>query len=112
MLDINSIKLIGDINFKDVKVNIYQNLQTNEDTLICAWHMRNPDSYYIGPVFLNFDTNQITYPDGAIIPVQTDKDLEMLPKFIVINKDSLDKNDYESISRYLTSDYNRRNNIN
>lgn len=37
-------KLIGSIDFKDIKVNLYNNLHVDEDIIYCAWQMRNPDT--------------------------------------------------------------------
>lgn len=60
-------------------------------------------------MWMNWETGKITYPEDAVIPEQTEKDLEMLPQFIVTGYDKIDDKFISSISSYLDSDYRRRN---
>lgn len=103
------IKLIGSIDFKDIRVNVYNDPYTDKDSINCAWQMRNPDSCYQGMMYMNNETGKISYPDGAVIPEQTDKDRELLPKFIVTGYDKIDDRFIGFINSYLESDYKRRN---
>jgi len=59
---------------------------------------------------MNWETGKLTYPEGAVIPEQTDRDREMLPKFIVTEKSKLEKEDIKLIKKYLDKEYTRRNN--
>lgn len=81
------IECIAEILFKDTIVKVYfdeHRHRTESDTIGCVWQIRNPDSCYTGVVYMNHETGKFTYPDDAIIPVQTESDLEMLPKFILV----------------------------
>jgi hypothetical protein len=71
--------------------------------------MRNPDSCYQGIVYVNYETGKWTYPEDAIIPEQTEKDKEILPKFIIVGKQELDEDLIKSIRIYLEPEYIRRN---
>lgn len=102
-----NIKLIGNIDFLDIKVPVYYDKYTKDGTCICSWSSRNPDSFYQGLVFQSF-SGKIYYPDDAIIPDQTEKDREMIPKFIIVGKLELDDM-IKNISSYLDKDYTRRN---
>lgn len=105
------IKLIDDIDFHDNKVNIYYH-PDKKDELNNAegvWQMRNPDSCYNGVVFVNYKTGKFAYPDGAVIPEQTDEDRIILPKFIIVGKQELDDDLVKSIKIYLESNFLRKN---
>ena len=71
--------------------------------------MRNPDSSYNGIMYMDNETCKITYPDDAVIPEQTDKDREILPKFIVTGKKELNGTIISSIKAYLNKEYKFRN---
>lgn len=105
------IKLIGEIDFKDIKVKVYHDPYSDKNDAGCTWQMRNPSSCYQGHVFMNWETRKITYPEGAIIPEQTDEDREILPKFIVTGYEIIDDKFISFINLYLESDYKRRNGV-
>ena len=102
---------IGEIPFKDVFVPVYNNQYSKESDASCVWRMRNPDSSYQGSIFMNWSTGKMTYPEGAIIPEQTDEDREMLPQFIITGKTEIDNELLEYINPYLDKEYKRRNKI-
>jgi len=105
-----TVKLLKEkVEFRDISVNVYQDLEPTSE-FQCCWQMRNPDSCYTGIMFMNWETGKLTYPEGAVIPEQTDRDREMLPKFIVTEKSKLEKEDIKLIKKYLDKEYTRRNN--
>lgn len=103
------INLIGEIDFKDVKVKVYNDPYTKDDVVQCVWRMRNPDTSYEGIMWMNWNTGKMTYPEDAVIPEQTEMDREMLPQFIVTGYDKIDDKFISFVSSYLDSDYKRRN---
>ena len=103
------IKLIGEVDFKDVKVKVYNDPYTNSDTVQCVWRMRNPNSCYEGIMFMNWETGKMSYPEGAIIPEQTDEDREILPQFMITGKPEIDDEFLSYANYYLEKDYKRRN---
>lgn len=105
------IKLIGNVDFKDIKVNVYNDPYTDKDSINCAWQMRNPDTCYQGILYMNNETGKISYPDDAVIPEQTDKDREMLPKFIVTGYETIDTNFISFLLTKLEEDYKMRNGL-
>ena len=106
-----TLKEIGQIDFHDIKVKVYYHPDNKNklDTADCVWQMRNPDSCYTGIMYMNNETGKCTYPEGAIIPEQTDKDREMLPKFVIVGKQELDEKIVLQIKEYLDSGYKQRN---
>lgn len=100
---------IGEIEFRDVKVKVYYDSLSKSDNHSCVWKMRNPDSCYQGIVYMNWETGEITYPEGAVIPEQTEEDREMLPQFIITGKTELDEELTNGILQYLEPEYLKRN---
>ena len=105
------IKLIGSIDFKDIKVNVYNDPYTDKDSTMCAWQMRNPDTCYQGIMYMNNETGKISYPDDATIPEQTNEDREMLPKFIVTGYETIDANFISFLLPKLEEGYKMRNGL-
>jgi len=70
--------------------------------------MRNPSTCYVGYMYMDTSTAMVSYPEGAIIPEQTDWDREMLPKFIVTGDTEYKDNINHLIVR-LESEYVYRN---
>jgi len=104
---------IGEIDFLDIKVSVYHDKYgSDENRATCAWQMRNPDSSYTGIMYMNNETGEMTYPDDAVIPEQTDRDREILPKFIVIGAKELTESMISSIKEYLNKEYKLRNSKN
>jgi len=113
-MNTEEIKIIGEIDFHDIKVKVYYH-PDNKDKLNsagCVWQMRNPDSCYQGIMYMNNETGKYSYPEGAVITEQTDKDREMLPKFIIVGKQELNDDLIKSINTYLEPEYFRRNKTN
>lgn len=100
---------VGFIAFRDIDVNIYFDKYSNDSNAQCCWQMRNPDSCYTGYMYMNKETGKMTYPDGAVIPMQTDSDKEMLPKFIIIGTETLTAEIKVNLYKYLTEEYKNRN---
>lgn len=113
-MNTEEIKMIGEIDFRDIKVKVYYHPDNKDkvDSAGCVWQMRNPDSCYQGIMYMNNETGKISYPEGAVIPEQTDRDREMLPKFIVVGKQDLNDELVVSILKYLEQEYFRRNKTN
>lgn len=105
----NEIKLIGEIDFKDIKVKVYNDPRSNDSVINCAWRMRNPDSCYSGVVFINYETGETTYPKDAVVPKQTKEDREMLPQFIITGREVIDDEFISLVNSHLSSSYKRRN---
>ena len=105
----SEVNLIGEIDFFDVKVEVYNDPKANSCSTQCCWQMRNPNSCYTGLMYMNYETGEATYPDGAVVPKQTDKDREMLPKFIVTGSDELSEELIKEFDKYLILEYGRRN---
>ena len=105
----SEIKLIGEIDFLDTKVNVYHDPYSENKNSYCLWRMRNPDSCYQGIMFLNQETGKISYPEDAIIPEQTEEDREILPQAIITGQKEIDDEFVGKTLEYLKSDYSRRN---
>ena len=104
----NEEKLIGEVNFRDVKVKVYYDHQTTTEYSGCAWRARNTDSFYVGIMYMD-EVGKLSYPKNAIIPEQTDNDREILPQFIITGHDKLSDEFLKEINSYLESDYLIRN---
>ena len=100
---------IGEINFKDIKVKVYNDINAKDDISICVWRMRNPDSNYNGMMYMNNETGKMSFPNGVVIPEQTDKDREMLPQFIMTGRNKIDDELISLIDSYLDIEYKHRN---
>jgi len=113
-MNTEEIKMIGEIDFRDIKVKVYYHPdnKNNLQYANCVWQMRNPDSCYTGIMYMNNETGKFSYTEGAIIPEQTDRDREMLPKFVIVGKQELDDELVKSIKKYLEKEYPRRNKSN
>lgn len=105
------IKLIGYINFKDIEVQIYNDPYSDKNTMNVVWQIRNPNSSYQGICYQNLETGKISYPENAIIPKQTKKDREILPKFVITGYDTIDNKFISFLLPKLVEDYNKKNNI-
>jgi hypothetical protein len=110
-MNIEEIKVVGEIDFRDIKVKIYYHPDYKDklDSALCTWQMRNPDSCYQGIMYMDNKTGKLLYPEDAVIPEQTDKDREMMPKFIIVGKQELDDEVVKSTMNYLKLEYSRRN---
>lgn len=106
-------KVIGEIDFHDTKVKVYYHPEYNDklNDAGCVWQMRNPDSCYEGNMYMDFETGECSYPEGVVIPEQTDKDREILPKFIIVGKQKLDENEVKAIKKHLELRCIRKNKI-
>jgi len=107
------ITKIGEIPFLDVMVPVYHDkYATNPNSPYCVWKHRNPDSFYQGIVYKNWETGKMTYPEDAVIPEQTERDREMLPRAVIISREELDEEFVTKTQRYFEKEYKRRNGIN
>ena len=107
-METEEIKMIGEIVFHDIKVKVYFHPDIKDNDGNSVWQMRTPDSCYQGIMYMGVD-GKFTYPENSIIPEQTEKDREMLPKFIIIGKTELNEEIISSIQIHLDSEYKRRN---
>ena len=100
---------IGEIDFHDIKVNVYYSYIENTNLFDVAFGLRNSDVGYRWFVYINHDTLEVTYPEGASMPIQTKRDIEIMPKFVVVGVDNLDSEFIGLINERLESEYLRRN---
>lgn len=108
--DSRQIQNIGTLEFMDCDVTIYYDpLELNKDSLNVVWKARNPDSFYTGVMYRNNETGKITYPNDAVIPKQTPKDREIIPKAIIVANPHLTDILIYNIQTYLHSEFKRRN---
>ena len=105
----NKLIRIGEINFLDTEAVVYYDEEKKDSGLIsCSWQARNPNSFYQGYCNLNYETGEITYPEGTVIPEQTDRDKEIIPKVMIIGEEKLSPT-IKVLKKYLESDFKRRN---
>lgn len=105
----NEIKQISEIDFLDNKVLVFFDPTKDKNDAVCIWKDRNPDSYYKGVMYMNNETEKITYPDDAIIPDQTPRDREKIPKVFIIGVETIDNDLLLKMNLYLKKDHKRRN---
>lgn len=103
------IKEISEIDFHNVKIKVYYDQYSHENTILAPFGAKNPNAFYQGPCFLNWNTGKIEYPEGVIIPKPTREDSEMLPKFVIIGKEKLSDEDMKTILTSLEGEYVKRN---
>jgi hypothetical protein len=53
---------VGYIDFLDIKVPIYYDKDFKDFGI--SWQCRNPDAFYTGIVYINWETGILTYPEG------------------------------------------------
>lgn len=104
------IEEISEIDFLDIKVKVYYDPKsTTKDNVHCLWKRRNEDSYYQGIMYINHENGEITYPDGVVIPEQTERDRENIPKTLFIGVDKINDNLLTQLKLYLTENHKLRN---
>jgi hypothetical protein len=103
------INPIGELDFKDIKVKVYHDSTSDKNNIACIWQMRNPETSYTGIMYMNNVTGKISYPKDAIIPKQTDRDRELLPKVVVTGYESVDENFIAILLPKLEEGYKMRN---
>lgn len=106
-----NVKLIGSVVFKDVEVDVYNDPYSDMNCIITAWQIRNPDSCYRGFIYLNNETGKISYPVDAVIPEQTDKDREIIPKFVFTGRETIDDAFTSYLLVKLEEGYKMRNGL-
>lgn len=116
----DKINVIRHIQFQNMKVPVYYVHSTNagytfdqknnscEDYLYCAWRARNPSSFYVGPMFMD-KNGKMSYPEGAVVPEQTSRDRELVPRFILIGTNELTPKIEGNLQEYLENEHRRRN---
>ena len=101
---------IEEMDFLDLKVNVFFHPEQEKDSIYIAFQARNPDSYYTGNIYMNHESGKCTYPDNAIIPEQTIKDTEIVPKFIIVGVEKLNDDIRIKILDKIRSSHRIRNN--
>ena len=102
-------KRIGAIQFHDISVNVYHDPYASKGKTYSAWQMRNPSTCYVGYMYMDMSTGKLSYPEGAIIPDQTDWDREMLPKAIITGETEITTKFVIDYMPHLESEYIYRN---
>jgi hypothetical protein len=102
-------QLIGNLKLKFADVNVFYHPECGNDNVHVAWQMRNPETCYTGIVYMNNETGQIAYPEDAVIPEQTEKDREIIPKFIIVGQTTLTEELEKKIRSHVELDYLKRN---
>jgi len=110
-MDSNGINLIGSVSFKDIEVNVYNNPLADKNSIDCSWQARSPNTCYQGIAYMNNETGKISYPEDAVIPERTDRDKEILPKFIVTGLETVDANFISFLLPKLEESYKMRNGL-
>jgi hypothetical protein len=107
----NGPYLLGHIDFLDIKVPVYHDkyMDDNINKAIASWQARNPNAFYTGPVFMNWETGKMTYPDDVNPPEPKHEDYEMLPKFVAVGFEELTTENKTGILNYFAKEYMRRN---
>lgn len=105
------IELIGQYDFKDIQISIYYNPEILEDKATLIWRARNPETFYQGVMFQSIETGQVTYPVGADIPKQCERDREILPNTLIIGVKEINDTIRTFLSNHLEKEYRRRNRI-
>jgi len=108
----NEIYNVGNIKFMGIKVPIYYDKYTTPNNPIASWQIRNPDSCYQGLLFMNTKNGEISLPDDAIIPKQTNEDREIIPKFIICGLREISDEFKNKTLVYLVNRYKKINGIN
>lgn len=104
--------LIGEIEFLDRKVQVYNDpYEKNKESGHIAWQARNPNSFYKGIIWVNLETGEHKYPEGAVIPIQTEEDREILPKFIITGNKKITKKFKTSIILRMAKGHKIRNGL-
>ena len=102
---------IGEIPFLDVMIAVYHDKYGKApNSPDCLWKHRNPDSFYQGPVFMSY-TGKIEYPEGAVIPEQTERDREIIPVAIITCLEEIDDEFKKAVGIYLEKSHKIRNGI-
>jgi len=106
------VSLIGKTQFRDVIVNVYHDPTRKHmpGEAIVIWKARNPDSFYTGPMYMGPD-GKMSYPEGAVIPVQTARDREQLPSAIILGVPEMETELMNKLAVHNDKEYHIRNNI-
>ena len=102
---------IGEVKFRSNKVRVYYDDYTNKNSVMCSWSYKNPEKFYSGYVYMNWETGKITYPEGAVIPEVSEEDLTIYPNFLIVGQKELSKTFTDALEAYLEADFKRRNNL-
>lgn len=60
---------------------------------------------------MDYETNKISYTKGAIVPQQTDEDIESIPKFIITGHEHISEKLKTEVLKYLISAKKKRINF-
>ena len=97
---------IGEIEFKDINVNIYHDRYISGEIL--SWRRRNTKGYD-GPMFLDKTTNKVSYPKDTTVPELSTHDLEMIPNFIITREKELTDEYRDETLKNLEKEFSERN---
>lgn len=88
---------------------MYYDDYSDKNSVVCSWGSKNPDSFYTGYMYINWETGEISYPKGAVIPEQTDDDITLLPNFLIVGQKELSEPLLTFLKNYLEKEFQRRN---
>lgn len=104
----NGINLIGCVAFLELKVPVYHSSITGTH---CCWRVRNPNVGYKGYLYYNYETGEVSYPEGACMPLQTKEDIQIVPQFLITEATELTEEMIIQIKSNLNNDFKLRNKI-
>ena len=105
------IVMIGLVSFHDTSVHVYHDPLSSKGKIGSIWQMRNPSTCYVGYMYMDNSTGKLSYPEDAIIPEQTDRDREMMPKGIITGETEITEDFISYLMPRLESEYDWRNRI-
>ncbi len=89
------VEKIKDFEYDGRKIPVY--FDEHEKGIVTSWTATNPGAFYTGYVYMDNDTGEISYPEGAVVKTPTDEDRKMICKFIVIGEKSISVRDSEGV---------------
>jgi len=95
---------IGEIDFRDLKLKVYYDSSIKDELIV--WSARNSDKLYDGFVYINDATGEIH--ENVSLPVETETDREIIPKYIIIPY-KLSNKIIDKLKESLELEYNKRN---
>lgn len=104
-----NMTLLGKIDFLDLKVPVFYDTDAKFASSYICWRQRNPNVGYKGYLYYNYETGETTYPEGACMPLQTKRDVEIVPQFVISNLSGLTEDMAITIKNHLETDFKLRN---
>jgi hypothetical protein len=103
---IKGINKIGEVDFLNLKVPVYHTINYGTQ---CCWRVRNPNVGYKGLIYWNRETGELTYPEGASMPLQTKEDTQIVPQFLITDLTELTTEIIIQMKENLEHDFKLRN---